>query len=167
MPLFPDEFPFKRPTSQQTFAPPPPPAPVIPEPQVVAPPPEPAPVVARAVEEDPLPEIPPAVTNVAVDHERRRSPRQGLIARALVRNANANGPGWKVDLLNISMLGIRFRSTTSLLPGDMASVKLEVGPLRWSTKLRVVHAVQLDDGNYAIGCQFISNELLRAARRAA
>ena len=65
------------------------------------------------------------------------------------------------------MLGIRFRSTNELIVGDRALVKLEVGPLRWSTKLRVVHAVQLDDGNYAVGCEFIANELARPMRRAA
>ena len=67
----------------------------------------------------------------------------------------------KLDLINISMLGIRFRSTNELIVGDRALIKLEVGPLRWSTKLRVVHAVQLDDGNYAVGCEFIANELAR------
>ena len=65
------------------------------------------------------------------------------------------------------MLGVRFRSSTSWMSGDRASVKLEVGPLRWTTKLRVVHCWQLDDGNYAIGCEFIANELARPMRHAA
>jgi PilZ domain-containing protein len=121
----------------------------------------------RIVEdEEPLPQ-PPASTQVEMDHERRRSPRQGLIAKALIKNENGPGPGWKVDLLNISMLGLRFRSNTSLLPGDTASVKLEVGPVRWATKFKVIHAHQLEDGHYSIGCQFIANELSRASRRAA
>ena len=114
-----------------------------------------------------MPQALPPAPAVAVERERRRSPRQAFLARALVRSELGNAPGWKVDLLNISMLGIRFRSETQLLPGDRASVKLEVGPLRWATKLRVIHSVQLDDGNFAIGCQFISNELARPSIRQA
>ena len=174
--MFPDEFPFKRPGAPRSIKAVPA-APVIaePEPQVAESVPTPTPVVQAAPapllpriveEEEQLPQPPPASAE-PVDHERRRSPRQGLIAKALVRNENGNGPGWKVDLLNISMLGIRFRSHTSLLPGDTASVKLEVGPVKWATKLRVIHSHRLNDGNYSIGCQFVANELARGVRRAA
>jgi hypothetical protein len=169
MALFPDEFPFKRPGVSASVEPvQEPPVEHIPAPaSVVAPAPAPAPAVELFEDEEPIPE-PPVSAHVAVDRERRRSPRQSLIARALVRNERNSGPGWKVDLLNISMLGLRFRSNQSLLPGDVASVKLEVGPVRWATKLRVIHSAKLEDGNYSIGCQFVANELARpSARRAA
>jgi hypothetical protein len=218
MPLFPDEFPFKRPGSSSSAAP----APQAPPPQVIpaeawplppAPPPEviaagaiprdaPAPqaqpsstpasqaVTAQIVQAPatqasvvtaPAQFVPPPVSEfelpiapaqgqsaqAAEGQERRRSPRQTFLARAQLRHDMGNAPGWRVDLLNLSMLGARVRSNMSLMPGDKAQLKLEVGPLRWGTKLRVVHCSKLDDGNFAIGCEFVANELIRPLVRAA
>ena len=183
MPLFPDEFPFKKPaTPPSDFAPPaepieePVPAPievVIVEPppvqQVIVEPPAPVlqgvPVVAQKDEETIIP--PPAAAPIQIPSERRRSPRQALLARALIKMEIGTAPGWKIDLLNVSMLGIRFRSPHSLTPGDKAFVKLEVGPLRWNTKLRVIHCSTLETGEYAIGCEFVGTDLARTSARAA
>ena len=184
MPLFPDEFPFKKPAPPATFSPAPIAEPPAPEPAaqpahqpiMSAPPAQPLPVVLPepviqnivAATPDEPPIVPPApIAPVSLAQERRRSPRQALLARALVRNEIGNAPGWKVELLNVSMLGIRFRSSMSMIPGDKAFVKLEVGPLRWNTKLRVVHCAPLEDGLFSIGCEFVANELARPSARAA
>src|SRR6185503_4549591 len=130
--------------------------------------PAPAPVpIPLAEDEEIIAPPPPEPAQTRVTRERRRSPRQALVARALVRQAVGNAPGWKVDLLNVSMMGIRFRSTDSMVPGDKAFVKLEVGPLRWNSKLRVVHCSKLAGGDWAIGCEFVANELARPVARAA
>jgi hypothetical protein len=188
MPLFPDEFPFKKPaTPASDFAPPPAPveepapaaieaaiveaAGVEPAPvqQVVVEPPAPVlqgvPVVAQQDEETILP--PPAAAPIQIPSERRRSPRQALLARALIKMEIGTAPGWKIDLLNVSMLGIRFRSPHSLTPGDKAFVKLEVGPLKWNTKLRVIHCNAMESGEYSIGCEFVGTDLARTSARAA
>jgi hypothetical protein len=185
MPLFPDEFPFKKPaTPPSDFTPPAPPveeplqAPAsietvlvesAPVQQVMVEPPAPmlqgVPLVAQQDEEAIVP--PPAAPAIQIPNERRRSPRQVLLARALIKMEVGTAPGWKIDLLNVSMLGIRFRSAHSLIPGDKAFVKLEVGPLRWNTKLRVIHCHALDSGEYTIGCEFVGTDLARTTARAA
>jgi hypothetical protein len=184
MPLFPDEFPFKKPLLPATQSAPAP-APIVEDAQPSAAAPEVAaptvaapvvvvPIVAAPLAPAPIPvlpeeniEIPPEPAPVRLTHERRRSPRQVLVARGLIRHEVGNAPGWKVDLLNVSMMGMRFRSTDSMVPGDKAFVKLEVGPLRWAAKLRVVHCSKLDSGEWSIGCEFVANELARPSARAA
>jgi hypothetical protein len=123
--------------------------------------------VAQHTEEElPLPAA-PAMNDEPADDERRRSPRQQLGAKGFVRGEDTTIPGWKVDMVNISMLGIRFRSSRPLEEGERASVKMELGPMRWSSKLRVVHCEAIDRQNYTIGCEFVANELSRPMARAA
>lgn len=132
MPLFPDEFPFKRPQNASE-----------------------APVAPLSI-----PEV--ATPVVAPSQERRKSPRQTLVARAMIRIDSTRGPASAVEMINLSMLGVRFRSTEPYNVGEKAAIRLEVGPLRWTTRLRVVHTVQSDNGSHVIGCAFIGNELVRA-----
>ena len=124
-------------------------------------------VVQFTEEELPVPPAPAAKVEEDKGDERRRSPRQALAAKGFVRSEDNSVPGWKVDMVNISMLGIRFRSTRALEPGERASVKMELGPLRWSSKLKVVHCDEIDPKNYSIGCEFVANELSRPMARAA
>src|SRR4051794_14184058 len=181
MPLFPDEFPFNKPVTPPA-APAKQPAPVVPAtiaPAPVSPTPiAPAPVAPAPAAPPPVVRVQtaapaPVLTNSAIPaqlpegEERRRSPRQALVARAMVRNETTPGPSWKVELLNISMLGIRFLSNTRLQPGDKASIKLECGPLRWSTKLRVIHCHKAQAGRHAMVCEFAPTDFPRPARRAA
>src|SRR5690349_2900052 len=113
MPLFPDEFPFKKPaTPPSDFTPLQAPveepvaaaieativehAVVEPHPvqQVIVEPPAPVlqgvPVVSQLDEETIIP--PPAAAPIQIPSERRRSPRQALLARALIKMEIGTAP---------------------------------------------------------------------------
>jgi len=185
MPLFPDDFPFNRKRDSeprpepeialqpkpepQTAYEPVPAAPVVQsspktiatniEPPIVpAWPPEPPPL-------DPLPTSEPA----PVPRERRRSPRQAMRARAILKTDTGRGGPVNVEIDNISMLGVRFRSSQPLSLGDRANIRLEVGPLKWATRFRVITCLEDPKRRqqYLIGGQFVGNELARGGRTTA
>jgi len=45
-----------------------------------------------------------------------------------------------VDVQNISLLGLRFRSAHPIDANQKAQIRLDTGPLRWSSRVRVVTA---------------------------
>lgn len=93
--------------------------------------------------------------------ERRKVKRDPMSAGALVRLDNFHGPPMKVALLDISVAGVRFRSVQAADCGEKAQIRIEVGPLRWTTRLRIVHCEREADGTNTIGCAFLRTELLR------
>jgi hypothetical protein len=148
MSLFPNEFPFNRP-----------------EPEVQA---EPmSHVQPPALPEEPdvgpalqiLATAPQSVPNPV--HERRKSPRQTIVARAMIRHDAVRGPAKPVQMTNLSLLGVQFRTSDLFDHDEKANIRLEVGPLRWTSPLRVVHCERNDDGSYTVGAAFIGNELGR------
>jgi hypothetical protein len=155
MGMFPDDFPFNKPltmpaatTTSATVSPiddetevAPAPAPLSPADAMIA-----AAVTAQGGR--------PA-------KERRRSPRQSLAAKATLRIDSSTAPMRRVALLNLSMLGARFTAAQPFGVGDKATLRFEVGPLRWSSRLQVVNCIQQRDGNFAIGAEFVGNELSR------
>lgn len=96
-----------------------------------------------------------------VKNERRKTRRDALSTAALLRVDGVHGPPLKIELSDISIAGARFRSPQKLDLGEKAQVRVEVGPFRWTTRLRVVHCEPLDDGAASIGCAFLRTELLR------
>jgi hypothetical protein len=158
MSLFPNEFPFNRPEIEPGAEP-------ISSVQPPAAPQEPA--AAPALPEEP--EVGPALqilANAPVSvpnpvHERRRSPRQTIVARAMIRHDAVRGPAKPVQMTNLSLLGVQFRTTDMFDKDEKANIRLEVGPLRWTSPLRVVHCEKNQDGSYTIGAAFIGNELAR------
>ena len=162
-------------------------APIDDQPPVTAPPPESiAPVTDEPPAADapafepvpdvepvpaPLPPVPPAraatpragfrsITRASFA-ERRKSRRDALTATALVRLDAQQGPPSRVAISEISVAGVRFRSLRPMDLGDKGQIRLEVGPLRWTTRLRVVHCSRDEDGTATIGCAFLRTELLR------
>jgi hypothetical protein len=105
-----------------------------------------------------------AATASASDYtgpERRRSPRQSLRAKAIYRNdANPAGAG-PVQVLNLSMGGVRLWSTKPMKKGERGNVRLEVGPVKWSGRVKVVACDAHDDEGYSVGCEFATNEMSR------
>jgi hypothetical protein len=98
-------------------------------------------------------------------HERRRSPRQTLVAKAVVRsefNQNTVATGF---LSNISMLGVGFHTRRPLSIGEKFQMRLELGPMRWSTRLRVVSCQPHESGTYDVGAEFIGSDLLDRVQR--
>jgi hypothetical protein len=70
---------------------------------------------------------------------------------------NPAGAG-PVQLVNISLCGVRLWSARAVKVGERATVKLEVGPVRWSTRVRVVACDSRDGEGYSIGCEFAGCE---------
>ena len=98
-------------------------------------------------------------------NERRRSPRQTLVAKAVVRsefNQNTVATGF---LSNISMLGVGFHTRRPLSIGEKFQMRLELGPMRWATRLRVVSCQPHDSGTYDIGAEFIGSDLVDRVQR--
>ncbi len=110
----------------------------------------------------PLPTAPtPAPVAPLPFKDRRRSPRQRMNAKASLRVDTLGGNPLHVEIDNLSLLGIRFRSNRELLVNDKANLRLEVGPLKWASRLRVINCQQNRDASYTIGCEFVGNELAR------
>jgi len=159
MSLFPNEFPFNRPeiepgaepiSSVQPPAPVAPvaePAPELPEDLDVAP--------ALQILANPTPSVPNPV------HERRKSPRQTIVARAMIRHDAVLYDQMETWLAAIQLLGVQFRTTDLFDRDEKANIRMEVGPLRWTSTLRVVHCEKNGDGSYTVGAAFIGNELGR------
>ena len=175
MALFPDEFPFNK-REVEAPAPTPAPAPAAEVPlfkvgpilSEVSAPAASAPVISATgsatvsmVAESSSDEAVTTVTASATVKERRRSPRQRLSARATLRIDHTGGNPLPIEIDNVSLLGIRFRAARELLVGDKANIRLEVGPLKWATRLRVINCRETDDNVFEIGCEFVGNELAR------
>lgn len=95
--------------------------------------------------------------------ERRRSPRQSLRAKATYRNDLNPAAAGPVQILNFSMCGVRFWSTRSMKVGERGTVKMEIGPVKWTGRVKVVTCHPQDDEGYALGCEFAANEVGRRA----
>ena len=177
MVAFPPEFPFvKRKPAEPQTEPPRQAAPAEPVkvPSHSAPPVEkparvdpPAPV-ARAEPPPTRPESTPAATAASAPApaaprlvERRKFRRDPMAAQALVRVDSFPGPPIKVGLLDISVAGVRFRADRPMEVGEKAQVRLEVGPFRWTTRLRVIYCNRDGERVHSIGCAFLRTELLR------
>ena len=93
--------------------------------------------------------------------DRRRSPRQRMNAKATLRVDNVGGNPLVVEIDNLSLLGVRLRTDRELLINDKANIRLEVGPLKWASRLRVINCLRRGEANYTIGCEFVGNELAR------
>jgi hypothetical protein len=131
MSLFSDEFPFNRPQRPQTAS---------------------APRAVQAVDAADAPAT-------ASARNRRRSVRQTLIAKAMLRADDAPAASRPVFVSNISMLGIAFHSRIPLPAGEKYQIKLEAGPMQWASRVRVVSCVENEDGSYDCGAEFVGNEL--------
>lgn len=104
----------------------------------------------------PAPPAKPVVTT-----ERRKVKRDAFAAAALLRVDGMHGPPLKIELTDISIAGARFRAPHKLDIGEKAQIRVEVGPFRWTTRLRVIHCSPREDGGTTIGCAFLRTELLR------
>jgi hypothetical protein len=119
-----------------------------------------APALARTPSNTPVTAVYPQ------SQERRRSPRQTLVAKAVVRsefNQTTVATGF---LSNISMLGVGFHTRRPLTVGEKFQMRLELGPMKWATRLRVVSCQPHDAGTFDIGAEFIGNDLGAAVQRA-
>jgi hypothetical protein len=96
--------------------------------------------------------------------ERRRAPRQTLVAKATVRSdaqATVVASGF---LSNISMSGVGFHTRRPLTIGEKYQLRIEVGPMKWASRLRVVSCMAMGD-TWDVGAEFVGNDLAQITRR--
>jgi hypothetical protein len=154
------DFPFKR-RSTDRAVPASPPAPAAdntpPPPPAPAKPIAPVELTAETPAEQPLTSAPPQKPAI----ERRKFKRERMAAPGLIHVDGAKGPPAKVTLIDISIAGARFSSQQPLDVGDKLQIRVEAGPFRWTTRMRVIHCTRHPAGPALIGCAFLRTELLR------
>jgi len=108
-----------------------------------------------------LPEL--RVTPPPLGTERRRAARQTLVARATIKPQSnfRSGPLAAGYVSNISMKGVGLHTRRPLIVGESYHIKLEAGPLKWQSRMRIVSCQQHESGTYDVGAEFIANELMR------
>lgn len=159
---FPAEFPFNRRSTDAAEAIVAAPAPQA---QIQQPEIEPAIEQSPPLVAPPVASVPRVATRASMPvlkpTERRKVRRDAMATAALIRVDSIHGPPFKVTLTDISIAGARFRSARPFGADDRGQIRLEVGPVRWTTRLRVVHCAQDADGLNTVGCAFLRTELLR------
>lgn len=128
---------------------------------------EPAvPAMSRAA----LPPIPqltvhPSAAARSPAAERRRAPRMTLVAKATIRpDTPVQMPSLTAQgfVSNISMNGVGFHTRKPLETGGTYRISLELGPLKWACRLRVVSCRHHPESEtFDCGGEFIGNELHR------
>ena len=98
--------------------------------------------------------LPPGVAQ-----DRRRVPRQTLVAKAALRRDGCPGGPAFGYVSNISMLGVGFHTQEPLSVGDKYHIRLEVGPLKWTTMLRVVVCNRHESGTFDVGAEYVAKEM--------
>ena len=143
---FPPDFPFNRPAEKQD-------SPAAAESASI-----PSTVVPRLV-------MAPAASKPAV--ERRRAPRQTLVAKASIRPDTAVQMGSLTSagfVSNISMNGVGFHTRKPLAIGEKYRITLELGPMKWSSRMRIVSCQHHENSEtFDVGAEFVGNELSRQA----
>jgi hypothetical protein len=157
--LFPDDFPFNSRTpsvdsvSSITYAEP------MQAVEPIAPAaPAPAPIIEPVA---PVTAVPTTPAHPPPSSERRKALRHTLVARAQLRADMGFTSLVNVDVQNISLIGVRFLSQHPIDAQQKAQLRMEAGPLRWSSRVRVVTCQADNAGRYHIGCQFVGNEMMK------
>ena len=86
--------------------------------------------------------------------ERRRMPREAVSAKGLLSRDRFDEEGQMVEVLDLNLQGIGFRSPTALEIGGYHQILVMAGPLRLSSRLRVVSSRAYDDGGFEVGAEF-------------
>ena len=98
----------------------------------------------------PVPSRPPG--------ERRRSPRNAAAASAWLgpadRGRTRSGDGFVSAVVDLSLHGIGLECDRPVEVGGKHWLLLSRGPMRLSTRVRVVSCRQRDDGRFAVGGEF-------------
>ena len=97
----------------------------------------------------------PARRHTALD-DRRRMPRESIIARGLVsvRAAGEETDGHMVSVLDLTLQGVGFNSPVAFNEGDLHHILVMAGPLRLSSRLKVVSSRPCGDGSFEVGGEF-------------
>ncbi len=88
--------------------------------------------------------------------DRRRSPRETVSAKGLISMDcfDEESEGQIVEVFDLNLQGIGFRSPVPLETGGYHQILVMAGPLRLSSRLRVVSARAYEDGGFEVGAEF-------------
>ena len=89
--------------------------------------------------------------------ERRRMPRETVTAKGLLsmnRGEDEDGEGQLVEVFDLTLQGCGFRSAVPLAAGDYHQIIVMAGPLRLTSRLRIVSARPDADGKFEVGTEF-------------
>ncbi len=85
---------------------------------------------------------------------RRRHPRRASAAIATLFVPNENKPGQTVQMLDLSLHGVGFRSPTPLAFGAMYGLQLSENWLNLTARIRVLTSRPHSSGHHDIGAHF-------------
>jgi len=80
--------------------------------------------------------------------------RETVSAKGLLSMDRFDEEGQMVEVFDLTLQGIGFRSPVDLEKGTYHQILVMAGPLRLSSRLRVVSARQCADGAYEVGAEF-------------
>lgn len=87
--------------------------------------------------------------------ERRRMPRETVSAKGLLSVDRFDEEGQMVEVFDLNLQGIGFRSPVALVAGDYHQILVMAGPLRLSSRLRIVSSRAYDEGGgFEVGAEF-------------
>ena len=86
--------------------------------------------------------------------EQRKTPRHESGVDTLSTNPDNPGMSWGAKVRNVSTTGLGMRICYPFKPGTALEVRLQESRVSRSLQVRVVHAIDLTDGNWLLGCEF-------------
>jgi hypothetical protein len=88
--------------------------------------------------------------------ERRRMVREAVSAKGLISmpGYDDDGEGQLVEVFDLHLQGCGFRSPVELEKGCYHQILVMAGPLRLSSRLRVVSIRPFADGGFEVGAEF-------------
>lgn len=90
----------------------------------------------------------------AAAEDRRRSQRQVRRTTAWLSNASGGSNGRTVTVEDLSLHGVGFVSDRACALGEKHWILITQGPMRLSTRVRIVSMRQTDEGQWMCGGEF-------------
>ncbi len=80
--------------------------------------------------------------------------RENISAKGLLSMDRFDEEGQMVEVFDLNLQGIGFRSPVAMETGGYHQILVMAGPLRLSSRLRVVSNRAYDDGGFEVGAEF-------------
>ena len=81
-------------------------------------------------------------------------PRESVTAKGLLSMDRFDEEGQMVEVFDLTLQGIGFRSPAAVEMGGCHQILVMAGPLRLSSRLRVVSCRAYDQGGFEVGAEF-------------
>lgn len=94
-----------------------------------------------------------------LEQERRRSPRQTFICKALLLRDDRAAAPQRIMLRDISMHGVGFEASGAVEPGIRCRIRIEAGPVLLSLHVKIVCCGKIQEDVYRVGAELVKNEL--------